>query len=114
MPKEKFEDRLKMLRGDIPQADFAKVYGLSKNTLWGYENGTSIPKISFLKRLAEDFGVTTDWLLFGDKGAPKPALTARESALLANYRASPEEGRRSLETTSALLAQSKKKMKKAE
>lgn len=33
-------------------------------------------------------------------------LTARESALVENYRASPEEAKKALETTSAVLAQS--------
>lgn len=39
-------------------------------------------------------------------------LTARESALIDNYRASPEDGKQALETTSAALAQSTE-MKKA-
>lgn len=102
-----------MLRGDIPQTDFATVYGLSKNTLSSYETGASDPKVPFLERLASDFGVSVDWLLFGAKGAPKPTLSAREAALISNYRASPEEGRRSLETTSALLAQQTRNLKKA-
>lgn len=103
-----------MLRGDVPQADFGRVYGLSKNTLSNYETDASMPKVSFLAKLSSDFGVSVDWLLFGDDGAPSPALTARENSLLANYRASPEEGKRSLETTSSLLAQSQtKKVKKA-
>lgn len=103
-----------MLRGEIPQADFAKIYGLSKNTLWGYENESIVPRVTFLAKLAKDFGVSTDWILFGDEGAPKPTLSARENSLLVNYRASPEAGKRSLETTSALLAQSQaKKVKKA-
>ena len=38
--------------------------------------------------------------------APAPSLTARESALVDNYRAAPEEGKKALETTSAALAQS--------
>lgn len=38
--------------------------------------------------------------------APTPPLTARESALVENYRAAPEDAKKALETTSSYLAQS--------
>ncbi|MDD3310976.1 helix-turn-helix transcriptional regulator [Pseudodesulfovibrio sp.] len=67
----------------------------------------------FLIRFVEIFQVDANWLLLG--AGPVPELNSREAALVANYRASPEEGKRSLETTSALLAQSQTKaLKKAE
>jgi transcriptional regulator with XRE-family HTH domain len=94
-----------MLRGNVSQSQFAQKYGLSKNTLWGYEAGSSDPKMSFVRRLIEDTGVDANWLLFGTGEPPTPTLTPREAALLDNYRHSPEDARRNLETTSSLLAQ---------
>ncbi len=44
---------------------------------------------------------------------PSTVLTARESALVENYRASPDEAKKALETTSAALAQSPGAIKKA-
>lgn len=104
MPSGSLGDRIRQLRGDVSQTDFARKYGLSKNTLWGYENGASDPKASFVMNLIADFGIDANWLLFGKGEAPVPTLTPREAALLDNYRHSPEEEQRSLETMCALLA----------
>jgi transcriptional regulator with XRE-family HTH domain len=104
-------ERIKVLRGSVSQAQFAEMYGLSKNTLWGYENGTTDPRASFVAKLAKDYGVTTDWILFGEGEPPKPELSAREACLIANYRASPEEGQRSVETMASLLAKRDKDLK---
>lgn len=89
----------------MPQGEFAQRYGLNRNTLARYENGVNDPSASFLKALIEDFGLDANWLLLGVGEPPQVELSPRESALIANYRASPEEGRRSVETTAALLAQ---------
>lgn len=113
MSDETVGDRIKSVRGGVSQEEFAKRYGLNRNTLARYEKGDNDPSASFLKAISKDYGIDANWLLFGGE-RPEPKLSPRESALIANYRASPEEGRRSLETTSALLAQSNKKVKKAE
>ena len=89
--------------------------GISRNTLVRYENNKRTPDADFMQELVRRYGVDANWLLLGAEGPPKPELNSRETALIANYRASPEEGKRSLETTSSLLAQSQTKdMKKAE
>jgi len=49
-------------------------------------------------------GADVGYILTGTY-ARSPELTPREAALLDNYRHSPEEARRNLEKTSALLAQ---------
>ena len=103
--------RIAFIRGGMTQGDFAKGLGIGRNTLLRYEKGENEPPASILQKLITDFGADPQWLLMG--GEPPMDLSARESALIANYRASPEEARRSLETTSALLAQSSKKMKDA-
>ena len=114
MSKSTIGERLKEARGDVSQAEITKKYGLGKNTLSNYETGVTPPKLEFLMSFIKDFGLDANWLLFGKEQAEKPELSPRESALIANYRASPEEARRSVETTVALFAQPKKKVKKAE
>ena len=96
--------RIRAVRGDTPQGEFANRYGLNRNTLGRYESGTNDPSASFLAALIEDFGVDANWLLLGVGEQPKPELTPREAALLDNYRHSPEEGKRSAEESVALFA----------
>jgi transcriptional regulator with XRE-family HTH domain len=98
-------ERIKVLRGDVPQAEFAKKYGLSKNTLWSYENGTTDPKTSFLVQLVTDFGVSADWLLFGVGDPPKPELDAREAILVDHFRHCDERGKDAMITAGSALAQ---------
>jgi plasmid maintenance system antidote protein VapI len=58
----------------------------------------------FLVKFIQVFDVDANWLLLGIGEKPELDLNSRERALIANYRASPEEARRSVETTAALLA----------
>lgn len=53
----------------------------------------------------EPSGVDVYYVLTGNKSGATTTLTARESALVENYRAAPEEAKKALETTSAALAQ---------
>ncbi|WP_285908105.1 helix-turn-helix domain-containing protein, partial [Pseudodesulfovibrio pelocollis] len=101
--------RIASIRGETTQQEFAEALGVSRNTLVRYENNKRIPDAGFLQELIRRYGVDANWLLLGVEEPPKPELNSRESALIANYRASPEEARRSAETMVALLAQSKGK-----
>ncbi|NDV20941.1 helix-turn-helix domain-containing protein [Pseudodesulfovibrio sp. JC047] len=109
MPNETVGDRIRTIRGGVSQKEFAEKYGLNRNTLARYEKGDNDPSASFLKALIEDYGLDANWLLLGGEEPPRQELTPREAALLDNYRHSPEDAQRNLETTSALLAQHKKK-----
>lgn len=101
--------RIAAVRGAVRQKDFARRFGVSSKTLIRYESDERVPPSDFIQRLVLELGVDANWLLLGVEEPPKPELNSRESALIANYRASPEEARRSVETTAALLAQSKGK-----
>ncbi len=70
--------RLRFLRGDATQQEFAVLLGTDKNTIGRYERGERLPDSAFLCRLHRLFGVSLDWLLTGD-GIP-PAATARPFA----------------------------------
>ncbi|WP_320174912.1 helix-turn-helix transcriptional regulator [Maridesulfovibrio sp.] len=71
MPEKSLGDRIRHLRGDVQIIEFAKRYGINKNTLWNYEKGVTSPKADFLKLLALDFGVSMDWLFFGEDPSQK-------------------------------------------
>lgn len=108
--------RLKEIRGDIRQADFARQMGVVPKTMSRYENNETIPDGVFLLKLHELFGVDPTWLLFGEADArKKPAtndnakpLPFDEARLLEMYRQSNEDTRRYLIGTVFMLCESAK------
>lgn len=60
-----FGENLKHLRKslDLTQKDFGSKVGLSKAVVSKYENGMGYPSFDVLVRIAQYFGVTTDYLL---------------------------------------------------
>lgn len=67
-----------------------------------YESGAE-PGADPLAKAAE-FGIDVYYVLTGQRVGGSTALTARETALVENYRAAPEAGKLALDTTSASLA----------
>jgi len=55
--------RLLELRGSSTQSEFAKSIGVIQQTYAHWELGVRQPKLQELVRLAQHFGVSTDWLL---------------------------------------------------
>lgn len=100
-----FGERLAFVRGDVRQEDFAKRFKVSRKTLIRYESNERVPGSDFVAAVIAAFGLDANWLLLGVGELPEPELTPREAALLDNYRHCPEDAQRSIETTSALLAQ---------
>ena len=60
----------------LTQKDLGKILGVSDGAVANYENGKREPNLETVLRLADLFGVTTDWLL----GREGPA-EARETIL---------------------------------
>lgn len=60
-----FQDRLRTLREskELTQSELGAFFCVSKQTISNYENGVSAPDQEMLGRLADYFGVTTDYLL---------------------------------------------------
>lgn len=52
------------------QVQFADELSIAKNTLNGYETGERPLPAEKAKRIRERFGVSLDWLLYGDIGQP--------------------------------------------
>lgn len=53
-------------RAGLQQQQLAKQIHMAKSTLNGYESGTRALTVESIRRLRRRFGVTADWLLFGD------------------------------------------------
>ena len=58
-----FTDRFIKLRGDMTQAEFAAFIDVSRSSISLYESGFRVPDGVTLKRIAEKFNVSADYLL---------------------------------------------------
>ena len=57
--------RIRSLRGEMLQEDFAKYLGISQGQLSKIERGKLAPTVEILIRLVKKFGKSADWLLMG-------------------------------------------------
>ena len=55
--------RAERIRRRMTADDVSRAFGVSKNTLLAWENGSSDPDGSMLKLMAKFYGCTVDWLL---------------------------------------------------
>lgn len=90
----------------------AEIVGCSRRTVVEWESGGSSPKAEQLSLLADN-GLDVYYVLTGQRVGAATTLSARESALVENYRAAPEEAKKALETTSAYFAKPGDPVKKA-
>lgn len=54
----------------VDQVAFAKALGIEKNTYNAYERGKRPLTIETAKKIRRRYGISVDWLLFGDLGQP--------------------------------------------
>lgn len=79
-----FNERIRSLRGDMTQADFASRAGINVNTLRNYERGDSIPNLEVAASICRCFEVNSDWLILGEgpmrrgESAPATSLTTAQ------------------------------------
>lgn len=76
MEKDDFSTRLRKLRREknLSQTGLGKLINLHYTNIGRYEKGMSRPSADILKRLADAFGVTTDFLM---EGTPDSQAKAR-------------------------------------
>lgn len=93
-------DRIAQLRQKkgLSQAALGKKLGLSASAIGMYEQGRREPSICVLVSLAQEFGVTTDYLLTGRNGkaplfASMPELARRLAILYAAWLSENDEER---------------------
>ena len=58
------------------QAELARRIGVSTSAVGMYEQGRREPSLGLLVRLAQEFGVTTDYLLMGEISASDPSSSS--------------------------------------
>ena len=60
-------ERIKMLRkrNALSQEEFAETLGVTRQSVSSWENGTTTPDVKIIAAMCEQFGVTSDYLLFG-------------------------------------------------
>lgn len=49
---------------NLTQVEAAKLLGVSKDSLWNYENGRSFPDVRVVKKMEEVYGISYDNLIF--------------------------------------------------
>lgn len=86
------------------QQQLADIGGVTKTTLFNYENGRE-PSSKFLSAIAAA-GADVLYILTGQRAGGTSALSPRKAALLDSYDASDEAGKKIIEGTASLAAQS--------
>lgn len=106
--------RMRQLRGEQTQQQFAELLGIGRTTLINYEANTRVPDAELLIKLHILYGTQPLWLLTGWGGESSGVkLKPDEAALLDNYRNSPPDGQAAIKATSAAFAKPTKSLKKA-
>ena len=67
-------DRIKLIRGKIPQKVFAATIGIAQNTLGNYERNERTPNADVIVAIARKCNISFDWLLTGSEAA-QPQFT---------------------------------------
>lgn len=83
-------ERIKIIRGDIPQEEFAKLMGIHKSSIGRYERGDSVPDMDFASKICSCFGISTSWLLFGTGEMKLSSEGEKCSASLEEFTAVPK------------------------
>ena len=58
--------RLKLLRGDQNQNEFAEAIGISVASISRYERGVGAPDLDIIDKICSKFDVNPKWLVFGE------------------------------------------------
>ena len=59
-------ERIRQLRGKVPQADFGVKFGLSRNTVMRYESGARDPDAGLILALCQEYNINAHWLITGE------------------------------------------------
>ena len=84
MPEEErmessLAERLRRVRGNIPQIEIAQRLGIHKSSWGRYERGDSEPSGSDLEKVCTVFGISPEWLLLGtgEMNSNRPSPTTQ-------------------------------------
>jgi len=96
-----FSSRIKLLRGEISQAEFASRIKINVNTLRNYERGDSLPSLKVGANICKALNISPAWLLLGEGGMERdaPLLPAEDVVAIPKVKARLSAGTGSLETS---------------
>lgn len=72
-----FQERFKILRGDLTQEEFANKIGISRPTVGFYESGERMPDALVLKKISEACEISIDWLFGMSESEDATCTSAR-------------------------------------
>jgi transcriptional regulator with XRE-family HTH domain len=76
---ERFNKAVALSGVESTQKALGKLLGVSEVMIWSYRNGEKLPRMAMALNMAEEFGVSIDWLLQGT-GEPINLATTEKSA----------------------------------
>lgn len=75
----------------LTQEDLGKIAGVSNKAVWAWENGTAVPRMGAIQRIADRFGIPKSVIIDCDLDEYN-TLSIAEAALIADYRTLNLEG----------------------
>lgn len=100
---ESIGDRIRQVRGEATQRDFAVLLDIGLKTLSRYENNERQPDADLLIKLNVLYGVQPLWLLTGKGPDSDIGLTPKEAYVLSNYRMLSQQKKQALEQMLSVL-----------
>ena len=102
-----FGDKLRaaLEQKELQQVDFAKKMNVSKSSINNYVTNRELPNILLVKDMAEELGVSVDYLLDYQPTPESVAVSPDEAAMLKSFRALPKEEQNILRSLIEILSQ---------
>ncbi|MBJ6610599.1 MAG: helix-turn-helix transcriptional regulator [Candidatus Thiothrix moscowensis] len=82
--------RLREVRGDMSQIEFARRMGVTQTTITNYETGKRTPDVGFVVGLMNLFGTNPAWFISGQRESVE-RVSSDELGLLESYRKSGQQ-----------------------
>ena len=91
-------DNIKRIREQyhLTQEDLGKIAGVSNKAVWTWENGTAIPRMGAIQRIADRFGIPKSVII--DCDLDKVMIRPAERRLIDLYQELNEEGQEKVQT----------------
>lgn len=88
-------ERIRFLRGEESQAEFAERVGIAKGSVGGYENDKNSPSADAVLKICLSYDISSDWLLKGE--GPMHSTTTAASLVDTANRENPSQSYSNIE-----------------
>ncbi len=76
-------ERIRFIRGEESQTEFAERVGIAKGSIGGYKNGRNAPSADVILKICLSYDISSEWLLKGE-GSMHPGATSASSVCKEN------------------------------